>query len=113
MFDCSKCGGESFTQEDGVYRCKRCGKKYTEEAAKEREAALDRLVRQRKRILVLLACCFVTLVISSLLLPGYASGTGHPVLIYIFTALCVALFIAAVVARILFGRERKKLYPGK
>jgi uncharacterized membrane protein YvbJ len=108
--DCGNCGSNAVQLEDGVYRCKSCGKKYTEEAAEQRSRDLDRWSQLRKLQIILLAACFVFMVIASLLLPGYASGGSHAALIYAATAICFTLFIAAIVVRIQFGKMRKKLY---
>ena len=101
MIDCGKCGSESMRLADDTYVCARCGKKYTKEMAEQREQALESLSRKRK------------LQSSTILLPGYADSGSHAVLIIVSTALCLAVFVAAVVVRILYGKARKKLYPGK
>lgn len=113
MLDCGKCGGENMRPEGDVFVCARCGKKYTKEMAEQREQAYERLYRKRKLLIAMMGVCMFFMVVSTILLPGYADSGSHAVLIYVSTALCLAFFIAAVVVRILFGRDRKKLYPGK
>ena len=108
--DCGNCGSSAVQLEDGVYRCKSCGKKYTSEEAEQRNRDLDRWSRLRKLEIILLAACFAFLVAASLMLPGYASDGRHAALIYTATAICLVLFIAAIVVRIQFGKMRKKLY---
>lgn len=113
MLDCGKCGGEDLQLEEGVYTCRNCGKTYTEAEARQREAAWVSLNKKRKLLIGLMAVCMVFLVVSAILLPGYYNGTGNAGLMYAATAACAGFFIAALVVRILFGKERKKLYPGK
>ena len=111
MIDCGKCGYEQMRAEDGVFVCGHCGKTYTKEEAAARQQALDRLTRLRRLQLVFMGVCMIFLIAAAVLLPGYANGTGNAGLMYIDTGLCLAAFLAALVVRILFGRERRKLYP--
>ncbi len=113
MIDCGKCGSESMRLADDTYVCARCGKKYTKEMAEQREQALESLRRKRKLQIALMGVCMLFMVVSTILLPGYADSGSHAVLIIVSTALCLAVFVAAVVVRILYGKARKKLYPGK
>ena len=108
--DCGNCGSEKVQLEDGVYRCKSCGKKYMPEEAEQRSRDLEKWSQLRKLQIILLVACFVFMVFASLLLPGYAGDGSHAVLIITATCICLALFIAAIVVRILFGKTRKKLY---
>ena len=108
--DCGNCGSSKVQLEEDFYRCASCGRKYTLAEAEERSRDLAKWDRMRKLQIILMASCFVFLVAATLLLPGYASDGSHAMLIYIATALCLALFIGAIVARIQFGRIRKKLY---
>lgn len=108
--DCGNCGSDRVQLEDGVYRCKSCGKKYTTEEAEQRSQVLENWGRMRKLQIILLIACFVFMVFASLLLPGYASDGSHAALIITATCICLALFIAAIVVRIRFGKIRKTLY---
>ena len=108
--DCGNCGSDRVQLEDGVYRCKSCGKKYTTEEAEQRSQVLEKWGRMRKLQIILLIACFVFMVFASLLLPGYASDGSHAALIITATCICLALFIAAIVVRIRFGKIRKTLY---
>ncbi len=113
MIDCGKCGSENLRREGEYFVCARCGKKYTQEMAEQREQAFESLKRKRKLIIALLGFCMLFMVASTIMLPGYAATGSYSGPIYICTGLCLAFFIAAVVVRILFGKARKKLYPGK
>ena len=108
--DCGNCGSNNVLLEDDVYRCKSCGKKYTVAEAEQRNPDLQKWGQMRKVQIILLAACFVFLVLATLLLPGYASEGSHAALIISATCICLALFIAAIIARIRFGQIRKKLY---
>ena len=110
MIDCGKCGGEDFRLEDGIYTCRSCGKTYSEDEVRQRETALDALNKKRKLLLILMAACMVFLIISAALLPGYTNGTRPAGSIFASTGACVVCFIAALVVRIQFGRDRKRLY---
>ncbi len=112
MIDCGKCGAQVRLDGD-VFVCTQCGKSYTREQADERKQGLKKLDQMRKWLIALLAGCMVFLIISAILLPGYAGSGKNTGLIILTTAICLGLFLAAVVLRILFGRERKKLYPGR
>ena len=112
MIDCGKCGYEQMRQQEGGgYVCGHCGKTYTKEEAEQRQQALDRLDGLRRLQLIFMGCTMLLLVVAAILLPGYVDGTGNNVLMYTVTGLCLAAFLAALTVRILFGRERKKLYP--
>ncbi len=113
MLDCGKCGGEAFRLEDGIYTCSACGKTYTESEARQRETALESLNKKRRLLIVLMAACMVFLIVSALLLPGYSNGTGSAAFMFAATGACTGFFVAALVVRILFGKARKRLYPGK
>ena len=108
--DCGNCGSNAVQLVDGVYRCKSCGKKYTPGEAEQRSRDLDKWSQLRKLQIILMVACFAFMVFASLLLPGYASEGTHAGLIYAATAVCLALFIGAIVVRIQFGKMRKKLY---
>ena len=108
--DCGNCGSDRVQLEEGVYRCKSCGKKYTPEEAEQRSRDLERWAQMRKLQIILLAACFVFMVFASLLLPGYASDGSHAVLIISATCICLGLFVAAIVTRIRYGKIRKTLY---
>ena len=113
MLDCGKCGGEKMNLEDDVYVCAECGKRYTKGEAQQREQAYENLRKKRMLLLALMGGCLLLMIISALLLPGYADSGSHAGLILATTGLCVALFIAALVVRIRFGRDRRNLYPGE
>ena len=112
MIDCGKCGQEDMREEEGVFVCAHCGKTYTKEEAEQREKALERLNGMRRLQLIFMGVTMLFLIVGAILLPGYAAGTGNSTLIFAATILCVASFAAALVVRIRFGRERKRLYPG-
>lgn len=112
MIDCGKCGYEQMRQqEDGGYVCGHCGKTYTREEAEQRQKDLDRLSGLRRLQLIFMGCTMFLLIVAGFLLPAYVDGTGSNALMYTVTALCLAGFLAALTVRILFGRQRKKLYP--
>ena len=114
MIDCGKCGYEEMRQgEDGGFVCGHCGKAYTKEEADRRELALNSLNQKRKLQLILMGCCMVFLIIGAILLPGYSNGTVSAAIILTDTLVCLALFCAALVVRLRFGKERRKLYPGE
>ena len=108
--DCGNCGSNKVQPEEDIYRCMSCGKKYTLAEAEQRSRDLEKWARMRKLQIILMAASFVFLVAATLLLPGYASDGSYAALIYTATAVCIALFIGAIVTRIQFGRFRKKLY---
>ncbi|MER2235027.1 MAG: hypothetical protein ABS901_01675, partial [Candidatus Limivicinus sp.] len=62
--------------------------------------------------LIFMGVTMLFLIVGAILLPGYAAGTRSSTLIFAATILCVASFAAALVVRIRFGRERKRLSRG-
>lgn len=110
MMDCGHCGSDHIFLTDGTYTCKDCGKTYSAAAAEQRTLALERLNRKRKMQLILMAVCMLFLIVAAVLLPGYSENGSNAGLLIMTTAACLIFFIAALIVRIQFGRERKKLY---
>ena len=110
MMDCSHCGSDQIVMTEGVYICKDCGKAYSSEEAEQRTLALESLNRKRKMQIILMSVCMLFLILTAVLLPGYSENGSNAGLIIMTTAACLILFIAALIVRIQFGRERKKLY---
>ena len=110
MMDCGHCGSDQIVMTEGVYICKDCGKTYSSEEAEQRTLALESLNRKRKMQIIIMAVCMLFLIITAVLLPDYSENGSHAGLIIMTTAACLISFIAALIVRIQFGRERKKLY---
>ena len=110
MMDCGHCGSDNLILTDGTYTCKDCGKTYSAAEAEQRTLALEHLNRKRKMQLILMAVCMLFLILTAVLLPGYSENGSNAGLIIMTTAVCLIFFIAALIVRIQFGRERKKLY---
>ena len=110
VLDCGHCGTEMIKQENNTYICENCGKSYTAVEAEQRSHALLKLYQKRRWQIILMAGCMVFLVIAAILLPGYSNDGRHSVIIFTATAICLLLFIAALLVRISFGKDRKKLY---
>ena len=110
MMDCGHCGSDQIVMTEGVYVCKDCGKTYSSADAEQRTHALEDLNRKRKMQLILMAVCMLFLILAAVLLPGYSENGSNAGLIIMTTAVCLIFFIAALIVRIQFGRERKKLY---
>ena len=110
MIDCGHCGSENIIIIDGAYTCQDCGKTYSATDVEQRTLALEHLNRKRKMQLILMAICMVFLILTAVLLPGYSDNGSNAILIIMTTAVCLIFFIAALIVRIQFGRERKKLY---
>ncbi|MBO6016600.1 MAG: hypothetical protein J6P42_01075 [Oscillospiraceae bacterium] len=108
--DCGNCGSNNVQLDHDIYRCMSCGKKYTAAEAEQRDQDLKKWDQMRKLQIILLVASFAFMVFASILLPGYASEGSHAALIITATCICLALFVAAIVARIRFGKMRKKLY---
>ena len=104
MMDCGHCGSDQIVMIEG------CGKTYSSADAEQRTLALENLNRKRKMQIILMAVCMLFLIITAVLLPGYSENGSHAGLIIMTTAACLISFIAALIVRIQFGRERKKLY---
>ncbi len=110
MIDCGRCGYEQMRREENGFVCGHCGKVYTAEEAEQREQAMNRLNRKRKLQIALMGGCMLFLIICAFLLPEYVDGRIGTGLMATATAFCTAFFVAALVVRILFGKERRSLY---
>ena len=51
--DCGNCGSNNVVLEDGVYRCKSCGKKYAVAEAEQRNLDLQKWSQMRKLQIIL------------------------------------------------------------
>ena len=110
MMDCGHCGSDQIVMTEGVYVCKDCGKTYSSADAEQRTHALEDLNHKRKMQIVLMVFCMLCLILTAVLLPGYAENGSNAGLIITTTAISLAFFIAALIVRVQFGRERKRLY---
>lgn len=111
--DCGRCGSDEMRFEDGIYTCKHCGKTYIAEEAENRKRALGQFAQKKKLQILFMIGCMIFLVLDVILLPGYANSGANTTLLYVSTAICAGLFAAALAVRILLGKDRRKIYPGK